>query len=52
MEENMINVGYWILEKHSNFFEGNARAKIRFMAWLAWSALIFSIQWVFMYYFC
>jgi hypothetical protein len=43
LEEDMVNMGYWILMNHSNFFEGSRQANFRYAIWLSVSLLILSI---------
>ena len=33
VEEDIVNLGAWILLKHQNFFEGSLRGNLRYLFW-------------------
>ena len=45
LEEDALNLGFWLWVKHPNFFEGSCNARFRYAIWLFSSIIIFLAQW-------
>ena len=51
LEEDIVNLGYWLMVFHPNFFEGSTKAKGRFVYWvIAVILLIFMQVWTIVRY--
>ena len=51
LEEDIINLGSWILIYHPNFFNGSGKAALRYTFYFINSVVILSIQLIFLMYF-
>ena len=51
LEEDIVNLGSWILINHPNFFDGSWKAALRYTFYLVNTVSILCIQFIFLMYF-
>ena len=44
LEEDLVNMGFWLMTYHPNFFKGSEMAKRRYFIWIFNTIMIFILQ--------